>query len=146
MGVDCQLSSERVVDRNTIVSNKLLLYACLSLAVRCAALCLEGGRGRDQPQRPHDFGHLRCVLGFVHAPSASFPHFFEHVGRLSPFRSFFRSFFAHFLIFFPHARFCLHLGAGAAVRHREYPESHREYAPCVVGDRHRCTHSPLYEL
>ena len=125
----------------------LFLYACLlSRSGAAFSQSPQGGRGRDQPQRPHDFGHLRCVLGFVHAPSASFPHFFEHVGRLRPIRSFFRSFFAHFLIFFPHARFCLHLGAGAAVRHREYPESHREYAPCVVGDRHRCTHSPLYEL
>ena len=116
-----------------------VLIRSLSLAVRCrvftATQSPEGGRGRDQPQRPHDFGHLRCVLGFVHAPSASFPHFFEHLSR---FHGFFRSFFAHFLILRPHARFCSHAGAGEALAwHREYPESHDPCGVVVVGDRHR---------
>ena len=117
-------------NRSQNVRYVVSLYAWLSLAVRCRVLW-----GRDQPQRPHDFGHLRCVLGFVHAPSASFPHFFEHLSR---FHGFFRSFFAHFLILRPHARFCSHAGAGEALAwHREYPESHDPCGVVVVGDRHR---------
>ena len=58
-----------------------------------------------QPQTPHDVGHLRCVLRFVHAPSGPFPHFFRH---LCCFHGFFRTFFAHLAILRPHARFSLH--------------------------------------
>ena len=60
---------------------------------------------RRQPQTPHDVGHLRFVLRFVHTPSAPFPHFFKHLCR---FHGFFRTFFAHLAILRPHARFSLH--------------------------------------
>ena len=80
---------------------------------------------------------------FVHKPSASFPHFFEHLSR---FHGFFRSFFAHFLILRPHTLFSLHHGSvpvvGArAVWHRVYPESHHGHG-CSVGARQRWTSTP----
>ena len=93
---------------------------------------LSGARSspRRQPQTPHDAGHLRCIFGFVHEPSAFFPHFFRH---LCHFPGFFRTFFAHLAILRPHCFFSLH---ARAVWHSEYPVS--QYgAGYLVGGRHR---------
>ena len=100
---------------------------------------LSGARSspRRQPQTPHDAGHLRCIFGFVHEPSAFFPHFLRHLYR---FHGFFRTFFAHLLILRRHARFSSHARTVCVVFpwvwHSEYPESQCG-SGYVVGGRHR---------
>ena len=106
-------------------------------ALRVAGSKVGGARGwgrgdrsgapsspRRQSQTPHDVGHLRWVLRFVHEPSAFFPHFLRHLYR---FHGFFRTFFAHLLILRRHARFSSHARTVCVVFpwvwHSEYPES-----------------------